>query len=352
MVGKFSKLLLVSQGLCSERSPSSRKMYFKLFFPRPPHEGVEYRAAKMKDGYNFVGLVLGHGGTTLQRIQRLTGTKIEIHDQCGNLNGSHPAVNDPTLHALITADSKEKLVKGVKMVAEALQPLNTRFERIEIEPNGSALLKPKAASAAAAAPSESSEGGKSSDEAATPLGGSPQLSRSSSSGRRVSLSPEHSEGKAEGGGPLAAREALVRPEAPLWDGPAAGMDSSLAGSLWEADWLRGDPCGPLCKQGSGPERRGGGAPLFQGLGLQEGLLQEGCGEGWYDPLHGLELSLAEALNLPNKARCTSWPAREPLPCGSLYSQESIPNRAAAETRGNEPGDACIEHLVQLLVPRG
>jgi hypothetical protein len=42
-------------------SPSSRhqtqqqkKVQFQLFFPRPPHTGLDYKAAKNKDGYNFV----------------------------------------------------------------------------------------------------------------------------------------------------------------------------------------------------------------------------------------------------------------------------------------------------------
>lgn len=50
--------------------------------------------------------------------------------------------NDPTLHALITADCKDKLINGVMMVAEALEPVNTSFEKIHVEVNGSALLVP------------------------------------------------------------------------------------------------------------------------------------------------------------------------------------------------------------------
>lgn len=59
------------------------KLQFRLYFPRPPYKGADYRAARGKDGlYNFVGLVLGHHGTTIQRIQRQSNAKIEVHVNC------------------------------------------------------------------------------------------------------------------------------------------------------------------------------------------------------------------------------------------------------------------------------
>lgn len=87
---------------------------FCIFFPRPPYGKVrsgptptcphtdmipaagmsqaKFRAAKVKEGgYNFAGLLLGHGGHNLQRIQKATGTKIEIQSEGGNLNGQHPS---------------------------------------------------------------------------------------------------------------------------------------------------------------------------------------------------------------------------------------------------------------------
>lgn len=47
------------QGLASHDGGSggakgSPRLQFRLYFPKPPHTGVEYRAAKSKDGYNFV----------------------------------------------------------------------------------------------------------------------------------------------------------------------------------------------------------------------------------------------------------------------------------------------------------
>jgi hypothetical protein len=78
--------------------------------PVPVHlsvQGAEYTAAKGKDGlYNFAGLVLGHHGNTIQRLQRGSGAKIEIHSKDGNLNGDHPPLDDHSLHALVQADSR------------------------------------------------------------------------------------------------------------------------------------------------------------------------------------------------------------------------------------------------------
>lgn len=78
-------------------------------------QGAEYTAAKGKDGlYNFVGLVLGHHGATIQRLQRGSGAKIEIHSKDGNLNGDHPPLDDITLHALVQADSRVGAARAVE----------------------------------------------------------------------------------------------------------------------------------------------------------------------------------------------------------------------------------------------
>ncbi len=53
-----------------------------------------------------MGLVLGHHGSTIQRLQRVSGAKIEIHCAAGNLFGDHPPLADTSLHALVQADSK------------------------------------------------------------------------------------------------------------------------------------------------------------------------------------------------------------------------------------------------------
>lgn len=115
---------------------------FKLFFPRPPYGGVEYRAAKTKSGYNFVGAVLGHGGQTLQKIQRQSGCRIEIHDEHGNLNGAHPDAGSPELHALVLCDNVAKLEKAVELLKQALEPINSKYESFKVEPNGMAILTP------------------------------------------------------------------------------------------------------------------------------------------------------------------------------------------------------------------
>lgn len=129
-------------GLTADVGRTPKKLTFKLFFPRPPYMGVEYHAARQKDGYNFVGLILGHGGSTLQRIQKQSGTKIEIHDEHGNLNGAHPGSSTAALHAYILADSQAKLEKAVDMIKDILQPTNSQYLPFETIAGGSAQLKP------------------------------------------------------------------------------------------------------------------------------------------------------------------------------------------------------------------
>ncbi|CAG9464852.1 unnamed protein product [Pedinophyceae sp. YPF-701] len=122
--------------------PREPKLEFRLYFPVPPHRGATYRAAKTKDGLNFVGLLLGHGGRTLQKIQRATRAKIEICNSEGNLNGSHPLVSDTTLHARIQAETLERLQQACLLVAQVLQPTNTQFQHFIVAPGGEAVLTP------------------------------------------------------------------------------------------------------------------------------------------------------------------------------------------------------------------
>jgi hypothetical protein len=55
------------------------------------------------------GQLLGVGGATLRRIKQQSGTKIEVMDANGNLNGAHPDPLDPELHVLIVADTQVSL---------------------------------------------------------------------------------------------------------------------------------------------------------------------------------------------------------------------------------------------------
>eukprot|EP00803_Ostreobium_quekettii_P003069 evm.model.scf_780.4 EVM.evm.TU.scf_780.4 scf_780:13038-14744(-) len=134
-------------GLSSEGGPAHRRLQFRLYFPRPPYGDVTYTAAKNADGLNFVGQLLGHGGATLQQIQRGSGARIEVHDSRGNLNGNRPDASDCSVHALLIADSREKLAKAAKMIAEVVAPVNCPFERFEVVAGGSAVLRPKVAGA-------------------------------------------------------------------------------------------------------------------------------------------------------------------------------------------------------------
>eukprot|EP00210_Caulerpa_lentillifera_P005287 g5051.t1 len=119
-----------------------KRLTFRLYFPRPPYGPVEYLAAKQGDGLNFVGQLLGHGGCTLKKIQTESGARVEVHDGKGNLNGTHPSYTDPSLHAIVFAENKEKLSKAVKMISELLAPVNCAFEKFEVVSGGAALLRP------------------------------------------------------------------------------------------------------------------------------------------------------------------------------------------------------------------
>eukprot|EP00887_Chlorella_sp_A99_P006375 scaffold3.g6375.t1 len=115
----------------SAGSSKPAKLSFKVYFPQPPYRGAKYAAALSKADrlFNFVGLVLGHHGKTIQRIQKASGARVEVHDGGGNLNGEHPAHDDPSLHALVLADSRPKLDKAVGLL-------------LEVVPGGSVHLRP------------------------------------------------------------------------------------------------------------------------------------------------------------------------------------------------------------------
>jgi len=139
---KLRQLGLSQDHSSTANGSTIKRLTFRLYFPRPPYGPVEYLAAKQGDGLNFVGQLLGHGGCTLKRIQTDSGTRVEVHDGKGNLNGTHPSYTDPSLHAVVFSETKEKLIKATKMIAEVLAPINGSFEKFEVIPGGSALLKP------------------------------------------------------------------------------------------------------------------------------------------------------------------------------------------------------------------
>ncbi|KAK9862474.1 hypothetical protein WJX84_002867 [Apatococcus fuscideae] len=127
-------------GLNADAASVVKKLHFKLYFPRPPYTNLQYRAARAKDGFNFVGLVLGHQGRTIQQIQQTTGARVEIHSKQGNLNGDHPIATDPTLHAKIIASNEDSLEEATRFVARLLEPVNAEHEEFEVTPGGSAIL--------------------------------------------------------------------------------------------------------------------------------------------------------------------------------------------------------------------
>lgn len=171
--------LPLPEAASSSGSSSRPKLTFRLYFPQPPYRGAKYAAALSKVHcaplcrhclapecalhsvaasspvlspavelrgaarppspllqadklFNFVGLVLGHHGKTIQRIQKASGARVEVHDSGGNLNGEHPAHDDPSLHALVLADSRAKLDKAVALLLEVLAPTNTEYRPIKV----------------------------------------------------------------------------------------------------------------------------------------------------------------------------------------------------------------------------
>eukprot|EP00951_Prasinocladus_malaysianus_P005546 scaffold39233_cov40-Prasinocladus_malaysianus.AAC.1 len=88
------------------------------------------------------------------------GTKIEVQDSGGNLNGAHTVGVNTSLHAFIIADSlvgpcpyllgclrqtrkaSEKLENAVMMVADALRPANCDYKSFKVISNGQAVLVP------------------------------------------------------------------------------------------------------------------------------------------------------------------------------------------------------------------
>lgn len=58
------------------------------------------------------------------------------------MNGDHPSPSDPTLHALILAETKDRLTKAVNLVMETLCPSNTEYESFKILSGGESILRP------------------------------------------------------------------------------------------------------------------------------------------------------------------------------------------------------------------
>jgi hypothetical protein len=67
---------------------------------------------------------------------------LQIHGQSGNLNGDHPSARDPSLHAVVQADTRERLEKAVGLLLDILSPTNTQYEAVKVVGGGSAVLRP------------------------------------------------------------------------------------------------------------------------------------------------------------------------------------------------------------------
>ena len=59
----------------------------------------------------------------------------------GNLNGAHPDPGDPSLHALVIAETQQQLDAACRLLLKVLSPTNTTFQRVEVVPGGSVALE-------------------------------------------------------------------------------------------------------------------------------------------------------------------------------------------------------------------
>ncbi len=67
----------------------------------------------------------------------------QVRDSAGNLNGAHPSSHgDPSLHAWVSAGSRQRLDKAVALLLEVMQPTNTRLKGVAVQPGNSVVLEP------------------------------------------------------------------------------------------------------------------------------------------------------------------------------------------------------------------
>ncbi|KAL4458554.1 hypothetical protein ABPG75_013419 [Micractinium tetrahymenae] len=237
-------------GSGSAAAAKPKQVTFEIFFPRPgsgtPYRGAQYCAARGKDGlYNFVGLVLGHGGATVQRIQRSSGAKIEVRDSAGNLNGAHPSSHgDPSLHAWVAASSRQRLQKAVQLLLDVLAPTNTSLRPVTVLPGACAVLEPVVPSdwpeAAEATAAEQPQGAAS--KAAAGKAGAPRPPAAPAVNAWASNRLLRQHGQSQQATPPASPQAQ-QPEEVL-DRTDSGHSTATAGASSEDDTAAAavDPC--------------------------------------------------------------------------------------------------------------
>ena len=69
--------------------------------------------------------------------------RLQVRDSAGNLNGAHPSSHgDHSLHAWVSATSRQRLDRAVGLLLEVMQPTNTTLHPIAVAPGRSVVLAP------------------------------------------------------------------------------------------------------------------------------------------------------------------------------------------------------------------
>ena len=73
-------------------------------------------------GINFIGLLIGPRGNTLKKMEADSGAKISIRGKGSVKEGKTDVPGmDEELHALVTADSDEKVKKCIEVINNIMQ---------------------------------------------------------------------------------------------------------------------------------------------------------------------------------------------------------------------------------------
>jgi len=96
---------------------------------RPKIEKRIYVPVDEYPDYNFFGLIIGPGGTTIKRLQKETNTRIAIRGKGSFVEGKANRIPQPDDHepmnVLITGASEENVEKAAKLVQDLLVPVTT-----------------------------------------------------------------------------------------------------------------------------------------------------------------------------------------------------------------------------------
>jgi len=96
---------------------------------RPKIEKRIYVPVDEYPDYNFFGLIIGPGGTTIKRLQKETTTRIAIRGKGSFVEGKANRIPQPDDHepmnVLITGSTEDNVEKAAKLVQELLVPVTT-----------------------------------------------------------------------------------------------------------------------------------------------------------------------------------------------------------------------------------